>query len=79
MQRTAGIWAVVLAAGLVPVGVAAQGRDAQNDAQQPTIQARPGGPESAPRTSQVPVSKGTRLVLTNNAGEAVVRRGTVTS
>ncbi|MEZ5289205.1 MAG: DUF4097 family beta strand repeat-containing protein [Vicinamibacterales bacterium] len=74
MQRTAGIWAVVLAAGLVPVGVAAQGRDAQNDAQQPTIQARPGGPESTPRTSQeVPVSKGTRLVLTNNAGEAVVR------
>lgn len=50
----------------------AQGRDA-SDAGQAPIQARPGGPESAPRTSQeVPVTKGTRLVLTNNAGEVTV-------
>ena len=60
--------------GLLPSAVAgAQDRDALNDAQQPPIQARPGGPESTPRTSQeVPVTKGTRLVLTNNAGEVVV-------
>lgn len=45
------------------------------DAQaQPPIQARPGGPESTPRTDQtVDVAKGTRLVLSNNAGEVVVR------
>jgi DUF4097 and DUF4098 domain-containing protein YvlB len=44
------------------------------DAQQPPIQARPGGPESAPRTDQtLDVAKGTRLVLNNNAGEVVVR------
>jgi DUF4097 and DUF4098 domain-containing protein YvlB len=41
---------------------------------QPPIQARPGGPESAPRTDQtVDVVKGTRLVLSNNAGEVAVR------
>lgn len=41
---------------------------------QPPIQARPGGPESSPKTDQtVDVAKGTRLVLTNNAGEVVVR------
>jgi DUF4097 and DUF4098 domain-containing protein YvlB len=44
------------------------------DAQQPPIQARPGGPESSPRTDQtIDVAKGTRLVLNNNAGEVVVR------
>jgi DUF4097 and DUF4098 domain-containing protein YvlB len=47
---------------------------AQNEAQQPPIQARPGGPESSPRTDQtVDVAKGTRLVLNNSAGEVVVR------
>lgn len=52
----------------------AQNRDAQSDAQQPAIQARPGGPEGAAKTDQtVDVAKGTRLVLTNNAGEVVVR------
>jgi len=57
---------------LAPAPVLAQG--AGNTADQAPIQARPGGPESAPRTSQeVPVTKGTRLVLTNNAGEVVVR------
>jgi DUF4097 and DUF4098 domain-containing protein YvlB len=44
------------------------------DAQQPPIQARPGGPEGSPRTDQtVDAPKGTRLVLNNNAGEVVVR------
>src|ERR687897_1500431 len=44
------------------------------DMQQPPIQARPGGPESSPRTDQtLDVTKGTRLVLSNNAGEVVVR------
>jgi DUF4097 and DUF4098 domain-containing protein YvlB len=53
--------------------VAATGAEAQT-AQQPPIQARPGGPESSPRTDQtVDVAKGTRLVLNNNAGEVVVR------
>jgi DUF4097 and DUF4098 domain-containing protein YvlB len=41
---------------------------------QPPIQAKPGGPESASRTDQtLEVTKGSRLVLTNNAGEVVVR------
>ena len=44
------------------------------DSQQAPIQARPGGPESAPRSDQtVDVTKGTRLVLSNNAGEVTVR------
>ncbi len=44
------------------------------DAQQPPIQARPGGPETSPRSDQtVDVTKGTRLVVSNNAGEVVVR------
>lgn len=45
------------------------------DAQQPPpIQAKPGAPEGTPRTDQtVDVTKGTRLVLTDNAGEVVVR------
>jgi DUF4097 and DUF4098 domain-containing protein YvlB len=42
--------------------------------QQAPIQARPGGPENSPRSDQtVDVTKGTRLVLSNNAGEVVVR------
>jgi len=50
----------------------AQPRDASDD-QQP-IQARPGGPESLPKSDQtVDAVKGTRLVLSNNAGEVVVR------
>ena len=74
MGRRTELWTALLVAALVPTAVAAQDLDAQNDAQQPTIQARPGGPESAPRTTEeVPVAKGTRLVLTNNAGEVVVR------
>ncbi|MEO8679044.1 MAG: DUF4097 family beta strand repeat-containing protein [Vicinamibacterales bacterium] len=53
---------------------AAQAREQRDDAQQPPIQARPGGPEGTPKTDQtVDVTKGTRLVLTNNAGEVVVR------
>jgi DUF4097 and DUF4098 domain-containing protein YvlB len=41
---------------------------------QAPIQARPGGPENSPRSDQtVDVTKGTRLVLSNNAGEVVVR------
>ena len=52
---------------------AAQPRDGSNDAQQP-IQARPGGPESGPGSEKtVDVTKGTRLVLSNQAGEVVVR------
>src|SRR5688500_14844242 len=57
---------------LVAVPAAAQDRSAET--QQPPIQARPGGPESAPRTDQtIDVTKGTRLVLSNNAGEVAVR------
>jgi DUF4097 and DUF4098 domain-containing protein YvlB len=52
----------------------AQPRDASLEPQQPPIQARPGGPESSPKSDQtVDVTKGTRLVLSNNAGEVVVR------
>jgi len=44
------------------------------EAQQPPIQARPGGPDGSPKSDQtVDVTKGTRLVLSNNAGEVVVR------
>ena len=51
----------------------AQPRDASNDAQQP-IQARPGGPDAGPGSEKtVDVTKGTRLVLSNQAGEVVVR------
>lgn len=48
-------------------------QDKASEAQQPPIQARPGTPEGTPRTDQtVDVVKGTRLVVTNNAGEIVV-------
>src|SRR5689334_13436504 len=61
--------ALLLAA--VPAAAQERSADAQ---QQPPIQARPGGPENNPRTDQtVDVTKGTRLVLSNNAGEVVVR------
>jgi DUF4097 and DUF4098 domain-containing protein YvlB len=47
---------------------------AADQQQPPPIQARPGGPEGSPKTDQtVDVVKGTRLVLTDNAGEVVVR------
>ena len=73
MRRRVGLWVVAWAVGMAPAAALAQG-PGPNDADQAPIQARPGGPESAPRTSQeVPVTKGTRLVLSNNAGEATVR------
>ena len=51
----------------------AQPRDSSIDAQQP-IQARPGGPEVGPGSDKtVDVTKGTRLVLANQAGEVIVR------
>ena len=51
----------------------AQPRDGAIDGQQP-IQARPGGPEAGPGSEKtVDVTKGTRLVLSNQAGEVVVR------
>ena len=51
----------------------AQSRGGAADGQQP-IQARPGGPENLPKSDQtVDAVKGTRLVLSNNAGEVVVR------
>jgi DUF4097 and DUF4098 domain-containing protein YvlB len=47
--------------------------DADAQPQQP-IQARPGGPESGPGSEKtVDVAKGTRLVLSNQAGEVTVR------
>lgn len=57
----------------VSVPAFAQPRDGSNDSQQP-IQARPGGPEAGPGSEKtVDVTKGTRLVLSNQAGEVVVR------
>ena len=51
----------------------AQPRAESSSAQQP-IQARPGGPETGPGSEKtVDVTKGTRLVLSNQAGEVVVR------
>ena len=62
-----------LAALAVSAPAFAQPRDGSNDAQQP-IQARPGGPEVGPGSEKtVDVTKGTRLVLSNQAGEVVVR------
>ena len=50
----------------------AQSRDTSE--QQQPIQARPGGPETGPGSEKtVDVTKGTRLVLANQAGEVVVR------
>jgi DUF4097 and DUF4098 domain-containing protein YvlB len=73
MRRTSCLAAVVAALALVTSPALAQ--DRSNDAQQqPPIQARPGGPETSPRTDQtVDVAKGTRLVVSNNAGEVTVR------
>jgi DUF4097 and DUF4098 domain-containing protein YvlB len=63
---------MVLLAVSLAASAYAQARDTPE--QQPPIQARPGGPEGAPKTDQtIDVAKGTRLVLTNNAGEVVVR------
>ena len=71
MIRTSCIAAL---AALIFIGPAAAAQDRSADPQQPPIQARPGGPETAPRTDQtVDVAKGTRLVVSNNAGEVVVR------
>lgn len=73
MQRGSMNWVLagVLGVAIVPTAALAQGP--AMDADQAPIQARPGGPESAPRSSQEhPVTKGTRLVLSNNAGEVVV-------
>jgi DUF4097 and DUF4098 domain-containing protein YvlB len=65
---TAGI---ALACGTTAL---AQPREGSLEPQQPPIQARPGGPETSPKSDQtVDVTKGTRLVLSNNAGEVVVR------
>ncbi len=73
MTRTLSTLTTALALAL-GIASAAQAGDQRDDAQQPAIQARPGGPEGSPKTDQtVDVTKGTRLVLTNNAGEVVVR------
>lgn len=66
------LWAGVFAWSTAPAALA-QPSEAPSDAQQAPIQARPGGPESDPRTDEErPVTKGTRLVLSNNAGEVIV-------
>jgi DUF4097 and DUF4098 domain-containing protein YvlB len=72
---TAPVWfAAIGFTALTAAAAEAQSRAAEADAQQPTIQAKPGGPEGAPKTDQtVDVAKGTRLVLSNSAGEVVVR------
>ena len=65
--------AALVALTLASPAAAAQDR-AVAETQQPPIQARPGGPEGSQRTDQtVDVTKGTRLVLSNNAGEVTVR------
>lgn len=67
---TTGLAALTIAIG---TSAFAQPRDAAGDAQQP-IQARPGGPDTGPGSEKtVDVTKGTRLVLSNQAGEVVVR------
>jgi DUF4097 and DUF4098 domain-containing protein YvlB len=68
--------AVIATVAWMSVGAvaAAQDRAAPETQAQAPIQARPGGPESTPRTDQtIDAAKGTRLVLSSNAGEVVVR------
>src|SRR4029453_5316543 len=61
-------------AGLVLPAVPAIAQERSAHPPQPPIPARPGGPEGSPRTDQtVDVTKGTRLVVSNNAGEVLVR------
>ena len=70
--RKVGIFGA-LAALALSVPALAQPLDGSPEQQAP-IQARPGGPENSPKSDQtVDVAKGTRLVLSNNAGEVVVR------
>jgi DUF4097 and DUF4098 domain-containing protein YvlB len=67
---------ILSAVAVLALGAAAeaQPRDGAIDPQQAPIQARPGGPENSPKSDQtIDVAKGTRLVLSNNAGEVVVR------
>jgi DUF4097 and DUF4098 domain-containing protein YvlB len=66
---------VVCACALsTPVWAQDRSGAAASQPQQPPIQARPGGPEGTPKTDQtLDVTKGTRLVLNNNAGEVIVR------
>lgn len=72
IPATAVLWAGVLIWSAAPAALA-QPSAAPSDAQQAPIQARPGGPEGDPRTDEErPVTKGTRLVLSNNAGEVIV-------
>ncbi|MCA1585353.1 MAG: hypothetical protein LC791_11505, partial [Acidobacteria bacterium] len=71
-------WIGLLAIGVLGVSGGegrAQNTDAQaSEAQPPPIQARPGSPETMPKsTYENPVAKGSRLVISNNAGEVVVR------
>ena len=73
------VWWFPVTLGLAALALAfstsafAQPRNDSADAQQP-IQARPGGPEVGPGSEKtVDVTKGTRLVLSNQAGEVIVR------
>ena len=63
------IWCLAIGAGLtLMVATTATAQDRSAEVQQP-IQARPGGPEGSQKTDQtLDVVKGTRLVLSNNAG-----------
>ena len=66
-------WLAVALGVALPAAAQDRAVEAQSQQQAP-IQARPGGPEGSPRTDQtLDVAKGTRLVLSNNAGEVVVR------
>jgi DUF4097 and DUF4098 domain-containing protein YvlB len=64
----------IAAAAIATLAAPVSAQDRSLADQQPPIQARPGGPEGTQRTDQtLDVTKGTRLVLTNNAGEVTVR------
>jgi hypothetical protein len=66
---------VVVAVAAMSVGARAQDSTAQlAEPQQPPIQARPGTPDSQPKSKyENAVAKGTRLIVSNNAGEVVIR------
>jgi DUF4097 and DUF4098 domain-containing protein YvlB len=74
MTRVLSAMALGGAMLFAPPAAATQAGPGPSAADQPPIQARPGGPDDAPRSDQtVDVARGTRLVMTSNAGEVVVR------
>ncbi|MGE0042208.1 MAG: DUF4097 domain-containing protein [Vicinamibacterales bacterium] len=73
-QVATGVVVVAAMAALAGTAWAQDGKAPAAPPAQEPIQARPGGPPGTPTTDEtVDVARGTRLVLSNSAGEVVVR------